>query len=333
MSSRFPTRCRRLWTLSAFFSNNSHAANHNWALSTLPTTITDPLLSVANAISPSLITKSKKSAAPFRTWVKVCRSPLRAPRTCLSSPTTNSRQACRSRKTKFLSQNPEKTRNLLHYNKLKSGMNPEQPGTKPELPGTTLNQPVKSPEQPGNSDQPAAVAAPPTPLTPPPHPVSSTEEDPDAPPKIQSNDEEFVAAAADLHYQRKGRSPFDKLSAADQAIVIDLFDKFTWQTVLKLIAQPPPIGFGLKVGKTALYDFNKRYDKRRRQQNVQESIELLNNSSDPTQAFAQIFERLVQTRAHRCQRPSGVAQHLRHTDHHGEQTPQTIPRRAQTMSC
>jgi hypothetical protein len=175
-------------------------------------------------------------------------------------------------------------------------MNPENPGMKSEQPGIARKETVKSPEQLGKSDQPTSAAEP-APSTPPTEPAPSTEEDPDAPPKIQSNDEEFVAAATDLHYQRKGRSPFDKLSPQDQAIVIDLFDKFTWQAVLKVIAQPPPIGFGLKVSKTALYDFHKRYNKRRRQQNVQASIDLLNKSSDPTQAFAQIFERLVQTKA------------------------------------
>jgi hypothetical protein len=160
----------------------------------------------------------------------------------------------------------------------------------PELPGINAEKPGKIPDQLGNSDQPKPSAPPQQP--PPPAP-----EDPDAPPKIQSNDEEFVAAATDLHYQRKGRSPFDKLSPQDQAIVIDLFDKFTWQTVVKTIAQPEPIGFNLKVGKTALYDFHKRYRKRREQQNIQANIELLNKSPDPTHAFAQIFERAIQTKA------------------------------------
>jgi hypothetical protein len=157
-------------------------------------------------------------------------------------------------------------------------MNPEQPGIKPEKPGITQNQSGKFPDQLGNSGQLGQAN------TPPQNDQPSPEQDPDAPPKIQSNDEEFVAAALELRYQRKGRSPFDKLSPQDQAVV-------------KAIAQPYPIGFALKVSKTALYNFHKRYQKRRHQQNVEASIDLLNKSSNPTQAFAQTFERLVQTKA------------------------------------
>jgi hypothetical protein len=174
------------------------------------------------------------------------------------------------------------------------GMNPENPGMKPEQPGITRNQTGKCPDQIGNSDQPA-----PTSSTEPSKNTFSTNtaEDPDSPPKFQSTDQQFIEAATDLHYQRKGRSPFDKLSPQDQAIVIELFDKHHWQAVLKVIAQPPPIGFGLNVGKTALYDFHNRYNKRRRQENIQANVDLINKSSDPTQAFAQIFERLVQIKA------------------------------------
>jgi hypothetical protein len=175
------------------------------------------------------------------------------------------------------------------------GINPQKAGMKPEQPGIAVNQTGKCLDQIGNSGQPApsastqpaqnTLASPPAP------------EDPDAPPKIQSNDEQFIDAATDLHYQRKGRSPFDKLSPEDQAIVIDMFDKHHWQALLKVIAQPPPLGFGVKASKTALYDFRKRYYKRRRHENIQASVDLINKSSDPTHTFGQIFERLVQTKA------------------------------------
>jgi hypothetical protein len=174
-------------------------------------------------------------------------------------------------------------------------MNPEKPGMNPEQPGITRNQTGKCPDQVGNSDQPT-----PTSSTQSPQNTSTstpTPEDPDAPPKFQSDDEQFIDAATDLHYQRKGRSPFDKLSPQDQAVLIDLFDKHHWQAVLKAIAQPPPIGFGVKVGKSALYDFHRRYTDRRHKEEIQASVDLINKSSDPTQAFAQTFERLVQIKA------------------------------------
>jgi len=177
------------------------------------------------------------------------------------------------------------------------GINPEHAGINLEKPGITQNHPGKFPDQIGNSDHPKPAETP-IPLPTPPQNVStSPDEDPDAPPEIQSTDEEFVAAATALHYQRKGRSPFDKLSLQEQAIIVDLLDKFTWQTVLKTIGQPPPIGFALKTSKSALYDFHKRYDKRRKQQNIQANLDLLAKSSDSGQAFTQIFERFVQTKA------------------------------------
>lgn len=178
------------------------------------------------------------------------------------------------------------------------GMNPEKPGTKSEQPGIAQNQTGKFPVQVGNSEQPAQPTSPPSSTCPPPKTApSEAPDDPDSPPNFESDDEQFIDAATDLHYKRKGRSPFDKLSPQDQAFVIDLFDKHHWQAVLKAIAQPAPNGFGLKVSKTALYDFHKRYNKRRRQENVQASIDLVTKSSDPAQAFAQIFERLVQIKA------------------------------------
>jgi hypothetical protein len=177
------------------------------------------------------------------------------------------------------------------------GTKSEQPGIKSESPGITQNDPGKFPNKTGNSRQPKPISEPSSSTTPSSENAApSGQEDPDAPPKIQSTDEEFIAAVADLHYQRKGRSPFDKLSDQDQAIVIDLCEKFTWQTVLKTSAQPSPIGYALKAGKTALYDFRKRYEKRCKEQKAQANIDLLNKSSDPAHTFAEIFARLIQTK-------------------------------------
>jgi hypothetical protein len=77
-------------------------------------------------------------------------------------------------------------------------------------------------------------------------------------------------------------------------------DRCKPEVVLKVIAQPPPVGFSLKAGRSALFEFCSRYKKReteRRRNENAATIQLLSKSEDPNKTFVQTFEHLLQVRA------------------------------------
>jgi len=178
-------------------------------------------------------------------------------------------------------------------------MNPDKTQTTPE---TAQTKPAQTPDKPDNQHpiEPAAqeaTAAEPAPKTPSaPEPPTDPDE-----PIIQSNDEELLEAAADYHARKKGRSRFDKLSAEQQSHILGLLEVHTIDVVRKLIAQPAPLGMSFKIGRSALNDFERRHKKREAERRKNESsktaIELLNKSNDPNQAFAELFQRLLQIKA------------------------------------
>jgi len=193
--------------------------------------------------------------------------------------------------------NPNSTRTQPEHGRTQ----PEPTANKPELitnkpePTQTQSEPVAPPATTGTAPTHAAPAAPP--------PANQPIDD-DSPPKIESNDEAYIEAATDLYYHVKGRSPFDKLTPQQQETIIHLMEHHEEKVVRKTIAQPPPLGFSFKIGKTAFYAFLKRYRERDAEREKQQRIEhantyiqLLTSAPDPNQAFGHIFERLVQIKA------------------------------------
>ena len=161
-------------------------------------------------------------------------------------------------------------------------MNPEYPGTNPETPGITPENPDTNPENSGIPD-----------------PQS---EDPQLSLLVlNTTDEELLDAAADLPLRVKGRSRFDRLTAQEQAAIIGLLQIHTSRVVLKLIAQPPPIGFSLKVGQSALYEFRARYKKREADRFNQHitgcALAMIKASENPIEDFPYIYERMLQAKA------------------------------------
>jgi hypothetical protein len=130
---------------------------------------------------------------------------------------------------------------------------------------------------------------------------STPSPEPDAPPQIQSENPDFLEAAADLDAQLKGRSRFDKLSPRQQAAIIHLMQVHEIEVVLELLAAPGPTGMSFKIGRSALYEFKRRYDKRearrQREQKAKTFEDLLKKSGHPEQTFLVNFEHLLQVKA------------------------------------
>jgi hypothetical protein len=163
--------------------------------------------------------------------------------------------------------------------------NPEQSRTQPEQIPHDAEQSRTQPEPSAS----AAVAT--SDATPPPAEL----------PVVKSDDEDVIDAAAELHYHMKGRSRFDKLSAEQQLAIVEMMNTFNSDTVRNIISQPPPVGFSLKIGKTALCAFVKRFNKRLAERRLEEATKIvtdeLNNSTDPSHDFAEAFERCLQIKA------------------------------------
>jgi hypothetical protein len=104
-------------------------------------------------------------------------------------------------------------------------------------------------------------------------------------------------SAADLDAQLKGRSRLDKLSAQQQAAIIHLMNVHTIDVVLDLLAAPSPTGMSFKIGRSALYEFKRRYEKReaqrQREQRTKAFDDLLKKSDDSQQTFLVNFEHLL----------------------------------------
>ena len=170
-------------------------------------------------------------------------------------------------------------------------MNPEYPGMNPELPGIIPEKPGTNPEYPGNSTPQSNI---PDPQSEVPNPHSPT-------PFLNTTNQELLDAAAELPFRVQGRSRFDKLPPQEQAAIIGLLGVYKADVVLDLIAQPRPIGFSLKVGKSALYDFRFRYQKREakrsRKETAGRALDFLNQTENPLQAFTAKYERLLQAQA------------------------------------
>lgn len=175
---------------------------------------------------------------------------------------------------------------------------PDDPGSASTQSGLTSTQPEIAQTRPAQSAH--TISAPPAPSSSPQH-ADAHNDAFDDPPTIDSTNEAFVEAATDLHYQLKGRSRFDKLSVEQQASIINLMDVHETNVVLELLASPPPTGMSFKIGRSALYAFRRRYQKREAQRRLDDknkiATDVLCNSSNPKQAFLEMYERLLHIKA------------------------------------
>ncbi|HEY6227691.1 MAG TPA: hypothetical protein VI282_11270 [Verrucomicrobiae bacterium] len=184
-------------------------------------------------------------------------------------------------------------------------LTPNSTRTQPEQGRTQSEHTANKPEPTQTQTEPIAPSpSSPTAPTQTAPPAGNQPIDDDSPPNIQSTDEAYIEAAADLYYHIKGRSPFDKLTPQQQETIIHLMEHHEEKVVRKIIAQPSPLGFSFKIGKTAFYAFLKRHRdreaERQKQQRIEQTdayIQLMTLAPDPSQAFGQIFERLVQIKA------------------------------------
>ena len=184
-------------------------------------------------------------------------------------------------------QNPSKKPQSPHPQQTTSeNQTRTEPGLNPDNPELTQTEPESARTE---TEQSAHASAPSS------GPAPQAEADPDDDaPNIKSDDEDLIEAATHLHLHLKARSRFDKLPPENQAAIIHLLDRCKPEVVLKLIAQPPPVGFSLKAGRTALLEFRRRYEKRaaerRRNDNSAAALELVRKVGDPNQAFLTVLQ-------------------------------------------
>ena len=117
----------------------------------------------------------------------------------------------------------------------------------------------------------------------------------------QDHAELMAEAAADLQAALNKRNRFDALSPEAQAVIIDMLDQYKSRHVAKLLRRPPPQGMNFKISKSGLNYFAKRYrqrqTQRRQKQNSDRAIEHLNKSPNPSQAFLNLYERMLHVKA------------------------------------
>jgi hypothetical protein len=121
------------------------------------------------------------------------------------------------------------------------------------------------------------------------------------PPKFQfgpGND--LYDIALDFHAFRDKRSILDRLSDHQRRAIYKLMDVHSERDVIELLAKSPPAGLGIRVGRSTLVRFRKRYQKqahlRKKMAFQLECNQLLEATDNDDQAFLRASERLLKLR-------------------------------------
>jgi hypothetical protein len=121
------------------------------------------------------------------------------------------------------------------------------------------------------------------------------------PPKFQfgpGND--LYDIALDFHAFRDKRSILDRLSDNLRRAIYKLMDVHSERDVIDLLAKLPPAGLGIRVGRSTLVRFRKRYQKqvhlRKKMAFQLECNQLLEATGNDDQAFLRASERLLKLR-------------------------------------
>jgi hypothetical protein len=112
--------------------------------------------------------------------------------------------------------------------------------------------------------------------------------------------ERIADLTADLQQKVKGRSRFDVLTAAQKDAIFALMQHYSTRALAKVLAEPPPNGFGFKISKSSLATFRKQYMademERRKEAARQADEQSFQRATASEQAFCEITESFIKRR-------------------------------------
>lgn len=112
--------------------------------------------------------------------------------------------------------------------------------------------------------------------------------------------DEPLDAALDLREYLSGRSPLDKLQPNEQHAILRLLEDHEPEHIAEVLAEPPPIGFGIQTSRPALYRFRNRCDRARdeacKAQHAKAVNDLIAKANDSEDAFQAAVQRVLKAR-------------------------------------